>query len=388
MTWRLNILSSTTLLREDDAGPQRTSPADSTASLDPTSTSSSRPSPPAEPSMSTAFPLVVGPDTPRLAISSIPLAADPTTPPPDAVLISNDNVHFFVKGIRLFPAFRNVLPARGPRISGLPFMRAPDTAGLPSARCLPVAGLPSARGSRVEWLPSVRCSHVAGLPSTRAPDTAETLNIILHAALNRELVSFTPSVSAIGAAVDRFNAYSLDASVLLAPRRPLHKFLTAQIPTAPLAVYVVAARADARALAAAASAHLLDEPVHKISDERAEAMGAVYLKRLFMLHRRRLDALRELLGRVPGVHEGRAPRMHQGGYGLGEGCEERGALVRRWNNVTAEVVVNAKPDTPASHIQSRLFSINRHLSCKFCKTSLKERIEECVADWSAVANTI
>ncbi|KAL1660557.1 hypothetical protein GGF50DRAFT_62916, partial [Schizophyllum commune] len=342
LTSRLNVLASTAVAREGDADLQKALSANNPASLDPTSTSSSRPSPPPEPSMSTAFP-----DTPLAAFYATPLAANPTTPPPDAVLISRDNVHFFVKGIRLFPAFRNLLPARGPRVYGL------LVAGPPPARGLPVAGLPSAL----------------------AADTAETLNIILHAALNRELVGFAPSVSAIGAAVDRFNAYGLDASVLLAPGRPLHRLLASQIPTAPLAVYVVAARADARALAAAASAHLLDKPVHEISDEGAEAMGAVYLKRLFMLHRRRVDALKELLGRAPGMHA----------EGDGEICEERGVLAKRWDNVTVEIVVNAKPNTPASHIESTLSSIARHLSCERCKTSLQERTQECVADWSAVA---
>ncbi|KAL1706787.1 hypothetical protein EV121DRAFT_200548 [Schizophyllum commune] len=343
MTSRLSTVVSHALAREGDADLQTTLSANNSDSLDPTSTSSSRPSRPPKPSMSTAFHLVV------------------TTPPPDAVLISNDNVHFFVKGIRLFPAFRNLLPARGPLVSGLPSARGP--LGLPSMRGLPVAGLPSAR----------------------APDTAETLNIILHAALNRELVGFAPSVRAVGAALDRFNAYGLDASVLLAPGRPLHKLLASQIPTAPLAVYVVAARADAGALAAAASAYLLAEPVHKISDEVAEAMGAVYLKRLFMLHRRRVDALRELLGRAPGMHaKGDGEWVHEGGKGDGEGCKERGVLARRWDIVTAEIVVNAKPDTPTSHIESRLSSIVRHLACELCKTSLEERIQECVADWSAV----
>ncbi|KAL1728508.1 hypothetical protein EV714DRAFT_215037 [Schizophyllum commune] len=361
MTSRLNVLASTAPARGGDAGQRPAHSTDISAPLAQLTTDASRPSPTAKPSMSTAFPLVVGPDTPRLAISSIPLAADPTTAPPDAVLISNDNVHFFVKGICLFPAFRNLLPARGPRVSGLP--------------------LPSASGA-----------SVSGLPSAHASDSAETLSIILHAALNRELVGFAPSVRAIGTALDRFNAYGLDASVLLAPGRPLHRLLASQIPTAPLSVYVVAARADAQALAAAASAHLLGEPVHTISDERAEAMGAVYLKRLFMLHRRRVDALRELLGRAPGVHEGRALGMHgdralgvhEGGDGGGEECEDRGTLVRRWDNVTAEIVVNAKPDTPASHIELKLSSIARHLACEPCKASLEERIEECVADWSAV----
>ncbi|KAL1713422.1 hypothetical protein EV715DRAFT_296124 [Schizophyllum commune] len=403
MTSRLNILISTTLSREGDARTQPALPSEAPDSLDPTSTSSSRPSTPPEPSMSTAFPLVVspdiplvvGPDTPLvagtddplIADSSISQIADPATPPPDAVLISRDNVHFFVKGICLFPAFRNLLPARGPLVSSLPSARGPLVAGLPSVLSPSVSGLPSVRGSRV-----------AGLPSARAPDSAETLNIILHAALNREMLSFAPSVSAIGAAVDKFNAYGLDASVLLAPGRPLHKFLTAQIPSAPLAVYVVAARADARALAAAASAHLLGEPVHTISDKRAEAMGAVYLKRLFMLHRRRLDALRELLGRAPGVHEGEGeggksceggvPRVHEGADGDGGRCEDWSVLARRWDNVTAEIVVNAKPDTPGSEIEEKLSSIARHLSCEFCKTSLYERIQECVADWSAVGKTI
>ncbi|KAI5822199.1 hypothetical protein K523DRAFT_422161 [Schizophyllum commune Tattone D] len=373
MTSRLNVLASTAIAREGDADLQKALSANNPASLDPTSTSSSRPSPPPEPSMSTAFP-----DTPVAAFYATPLAANPTTPPPDAVLISRDNVHFFVKGIRLFPAFRNLLPARGPRVYGLLFARGPLVAGLPFGRGPSVVGLPSARDPSVAGPPPARGLPVAGLPSALAADTAETLNIILHAALNRELVGFAPSVSAIGAAVDRFNAYGLDASVLLAPGRPLHRLLASQIPTAPLAVYVVAARADARALAAAASAHLLDKPVHEISDEGAEAMGAVYLKRLFMLHRRRVDALKELLGRAPGMHA----------EGDGEICEERGVLAKRWDNVTVEIVVNAKPNTPASHIESTLSSIARHLSCERCKTSLQERTQECVADWSAVARTI
>ncbi|KAI5892510.1 uncharacterized protein SCHCODRAFT_02701434 [Schizophyllum commune H4-8] len=346
MAPRLNVLASTALTRDNDMGGlQPALPSDTLPSIDPTTTSPSCPSQSPELCMSIVFPLVVS----------------PVTPPPDAVLISRDDVHFFVKGIRLFPAFRNLLPAHGPLVAGLPS----------------VCGL-----------------SVAGLPSARAPDTAETLNIVLHAALGRELVGFAapsgsatgpsasdsaPSVSAIGAAVDRFNAYGLDASVLLAPGRPLHRLLATHIPTAPLAVYVVAARADAGALAAAASAHLLGEPAHKISDELAEAMGAVYLKRLFMLHWRRVEALKEILGRAPGMHALN---------GFGERCEDQGVLAKRWEDVTVEIDVNAKPDTPAGHIEAELLSISSHLSCKHCKASLRERIEECVVDWAAVGRTI
>ena len=66
--------------------------------------------------------------------------------------------------------------------------------------------------------------------------------------------------------------------------------------------YALAASHDLYSLAVPISSHLLSYPLHMLTDELAEKIGPVYLKRLFFLHLGRLDALRRLLLPPPHPH--------------------------------------------------------------------------------------
>ncbi|TRM65096.1 hypothetical protein BD626DRAFT_536245 [Schizophyllum amplum] len=255
---------------------------------------------------------------------------------PDLVLVSDDTVQFYVSAARLHTdnAFAGVLPATGPLI--------------------------------------------AGLPSAHVPDSAEVLNIVLHACYGLSPAAFSPSVATLVAAIDRFPAYGLDGKALLAPATPLHTLLVAQAPLAPMLVYVAAARHDAFALAAASSAYLLSYPLYTITDELAEEMGPVYLNRLFLLHRRRLDSLKGFLAQAPHPHV----EMPTCGFA------EQATLTKSWLYVTACIIMEAQPDTTASAIESTLYSLMPQLSCMSCKAALKTRIEKLAVDWSLVGRTI
>ncbi|KAL1750899.1 hypothetical protein FB107DRAFT_223070 [Schizophyllum commune] len=271
------------------------------------------------------------PDSPQ-PLATVSTAFPPTAdrdPPPDTVLVSSDDVQFYVAASTLLPAFTNLLPASG--------------------------------------------DPIAGLPSARAPDAAETLNIILHVALGRSPAAFSPSAAVLAGAADRLPAYGLDARAALAPGQPLYTLLAAQAPLAPMVVYVAAARADAYALAAIASSYLLSYPLYTVTDELAEEMGAVYLGRLFMLHRRRLDALKGYLGQPPEQH----PETPTCGF------PEQATLTKNWLYTTACIMIEAQPaDTPASAIETTLFSLMPQLKCSLCKAALKARIERLAVEWS------
>ncbi|KAL1744098.1 hypothetical protein HDZ31DRAFT_39435 [Schizophyllum fasciatum] len=286
------------------------------------------PSPSSRPASPT---ITVTSPTPTVPLASVSTAFPPTAdrgPAPDTVLISSDDVQFYISAAALLPRFSSLLPASGPPI--------------------------------------------AGVPSARAPDAAETLNIVLHVAHGRSPAAFSPSVAALAGAADRLPAYGLDARAALAPGQPLHTLLAAQAPLAPMAVYVAAARADAYALAATASAYLLSYPLYTVTDELAEEMGAVYLGRLFMLHRRRLDALKGYLAQAPEQHPERP----------GCGFAEQATLTKNWLYTTACIMIEAQPDTSAGAIETTLYTLMPQLKCSLCKASLKARIERLAVEWS------
>ncbi len=74
------------------------------------------------------------------------------------------------------------------------------------------------------------------------------------------------------------------------------------MPLSPLKVYVVASRHDLADLAAAASSHLLSFKIATMSDEMAQLINPIYLKRLFDLQTTRINALKRALSIPPAHH--------------------------------------------------------------------------------------
>ncbi|KAL1706790.1 hypothetical protein EV121DRAFT_278546 [Schizophyllum commune] len=253
---------------------------------------------------------------------------------PDAILASSDNVYFYVVQAVLTRAsvngFGGLLPIR------------------------PVSSLV--------------------LPLVRVSDAADVLNIILHAGYDMSLARFGPSSSTLVAALDRLLPYGLAVDQYTAPSCPLYQALLAQASLAPLEVYTAAARHGLDDLAVAMSRHLLSLSLSSVTDEQAKAMGAVYLSRLFRLHKRRMDALRDVLAAEPSLH----PETQLCGFA------DQKRVARAWQLASAYLVSKGRPDLHPLVIEATMHSLAAKIACELCKEALRRRLQKAVMDWMII----
>jgi hypothetical protein len=127
-------------------------------------------------------------------------------------------------------------------------------------------------------------------------EPANILNIILHMIYELSCVAFGHNIREIVLAIDRLQAYGVDPKYLIIPSHPIHEYLLYNAPLYPLLIYALASHHDVESLAVACSSHLLTLPLDVISDQMAERIGPIYLKRLFVLRHERTQKLRSLLG--------------------------------------------------------------------------------------------
>ncbi|KAL1750902.1 hypothetical protein FB107DRAFT_294273 [Schizophyllum commune] len=257
---------------------------------------------------------------------------------PDAILSSSDNVYFYVVQAVLTRAsvngFNGLLPVR------------------PASTLI--------------------------LPLARVADPADVLNIILHAVYDMSLVRFTPSPATLIAALDRLLIYGLAVALYATPPRPLYLALLAQAPLAPLAVYTAAARNGLDTLGMAVSPHLLSISLSSVTEEQAQAMGAVYLGRLFLLHKTRMDALRDVLASEPFPH----PETPHCTFA------NQKRVARAWQLTSAYLITKGRPDLHPLAIQSAADSLAEKIRCQHCKEALNMRLHKAVTDWTAILVSI
>ncbi|KAL1707957.1 hypothetical protein EV121DRAFT_268205 [Schizophyllum commune] len=258
--------------------------------------------------------------------------------PPDVVLVSTDGVYFYVNRALLATASANYFAALLP-----PTDRSPD-----------------------------------GFPLARAQDASDVLNIVLHAVYDMSPARYAPPVTTLLAALDRLPAYGMLPAQHVVPPRALYAVLLAQAPLAPLAVYTAAARYGLNDLAVAVSSHLLSFPLPALTDAQAEAMGAIYLKRLFMLHKQRVDALKGVLAQAPYPH----PET--------EICTfaDQKKIARAWQLAATYLVAEAQPDLPPSRMEATVNSLMVGMACEDCKEALRKRLQKAVVEWTMLPRHI
>ena len=165
------------------------------------------------------------------------------------------------------------------------------------------------------------------------PEPATVLNVVLHTAYGLSCATYQPTIDILAAAVDAMATYGLPPREHIAPSTPLYALILAQAPINPVIAYALAASHDLYSLAVPISSHLLPYPLHTLTDELAEKIGPVYLKRLFFLHLGRLDALRRLLLPPPHPHPST------------EDCDfaDQKCLTRAWALASAYLAWDARP---------------------------------------------
>ncbi|KAF9482440.1 hypothetical protein BDN70DRAFT_801430 [Pholiota conissans] len=255
--------------------------------------------------------------------------------PDDIVLLSSDNVFFYVHSHILIASSDNGFRGRLP----LPVLSPKDRD--------PVVSL---------------------------PENSTVLNIILHTVYDMPCAHYSPSFPTLVSAVNRLPVYGIPPKSRIAPSTPLYSVLLSYAPLYPIELYALAASHDLFDLAVATSSHLLAFPLSTITDDMAEKIGPVYLKRLFFLHFGRSDALKRVLLPPPNPH---APTTT---------CDftEQKRLTRAWALASAYLAWDARPDLSTSSMESALRPLAEHLTCEHCQQSLRDRIKNLVVQWSIV----
>ncbi|KAL1682924.1 hypothetical protein EV122DRAFT_202808 [Schizophyllum commune] len=271
------------------------------------------------------------------AFSNIPSST--YDPRPDVELVSSDGVHFSVSSDVLRRASFN------------------DFAG--ALRSIP---------RRVS----------SNLPRFHVPDTAEVLDILLHASYSTSLVSFTPSFSTLVEVVRRMSTYGLDPQAYVSYGSVLFECLRPYAAVAPIEVYTLAARHNLLPLAQVASTYLLSYPLHSITETQARLIGPVYLERLVRLHRTRLATLNELL-RCP-------PEFHAETAGCSFAAQED--LTRAWDGAVGYVMKHASPDIVANTLQQKLGKLKEGMICQECRRVVERRIWDAVVNWTMAPGSI
>ena len=178
------------------------------------------------------------------------------------------------------------------------------------------------------------------LPASRQPSNAipvpehsTVLNIVLHSIYDMSCVHYSPSFAAIITAVNRLPVYGISPKKRIAPSTHLYSLLLSHAPLYPLELYALAASHDLYDLAVSTSSHLLSFPLASLTDEMAQHIGPIYLKRLFFLHFGRSDALKRVLLPPPHPHP---PTTF---------CDfaEQKKLTRAWALASAYLAWDARP---------------------------------------------
>ncbi|CCO26436.1 hypothetical protein BN14_00460 [Rhizoctonia solani AG-1 IB] len=134
------------------------------------------------------------------------------------------------------------------------------------------------------------------------PYPADVLNVILHLIYGFPVQRYQPPISVMQQVLPALSALGYNLHAFVTPHSELFLLLVQAAASNPLPMYALAAQHSLEQLAVAISPFTLSGPLSDITDEMAQQMGPIYLKRLFFLHLGRTDALKRLLLPPPVPH--------------------------------------------------------------------------------------
>jgi hypothetical protein len=173
-------------------------------------------------------------------------------------------------------------------------------------------------------------------PVSKIPDSATTLDILFHAVYGLSCAAQAPSLESLSYAISRMPMYNLSPSTLIGIGTPLYTHLMGKhAALEPLKVYTLAGEYGIDPLAVGVSSHLLGLDLSEITDQMATAMGSVYLKRLFFMHKGRLARLKSVLARPPSLHDSKVAKV----------CDiaTRAAVRSQWTILATSLAWDATP---------------------------------------------
>lgn len=260
---------------------------------------------------------------------------------PDLILVSSDNVFFHAHSQILLPTSDNAFG--GLLLPHLESLKQPST-----------------------------------YPLISMPENANMVNVVLHTIYGMSCQQYNPPLHTLLEAVGILRKYGIPLDRYIASTTPLFDHILAQAPRRPLDAFMTAAEYQLHVLAVAISTHLISYDLSSITDDQARHMGAVYLKRLFDFHQRRVDTIKKLVLTPPEQH----PPTVDCGF------VDQKKLTRAWALAAASLTWDAKADMSSSLIQASLGSLTSQLSCSLCQGELNKRIKDIVLQWSLTPRTI
>ncbi|KAI0375324.1 hypothetical protein BV20DRAFT_1032572 [Pilatotrama ljubarskyi] len=262
---------------------------------------------------------------------------------PDLIITSVDGVHFYIHRNYVLAMSKN-------RLGGL----------LPSRLDNPTSA--------------------SSCPSIQAKQSAEVLNVAMHAIYGLSCLQYFPTLEVVESALAELIVFGVSIQLLAAANKPLYQLLLSFASDRPMDVYALAGQHSLEDAAVAASARLLDYDVSQISDAVAAKMGPLYLKRLFMLQQSRVVALRSILFRPPAPHPP-SPECSP---------ESQQLLMRSWAwaLATAQRTWVALPGLSTDALKSLLEPVGNNIDCPLCAEALHRRIQEVQTEWSSVKSPV
>ncbi|KAF8057433.1 hypothetical protein FPV67DRAFT_1456066 [Lyophyllum atratum] len=206
------------------------------------------------------------------------------------------------------------------------------------------------------------------------PESSMILELILYIIYSITCTKRGPALPTVFTAIDHMPHYSVSPKDYITPSHPIYEYILSFAPFSPLEVYALAGHHDLLELATATSSHLLSYPLATIDDRAAARIGAVYLRRLFILHESRLHALRSILLAPPQLH----PPTRK--------CDvaDQKNLARAWALVTAHLAWEARPDLSSPSIQNAFRGLGDQLRCRMCREMLADRLRDVATRWVGV----
>ncbi|KAF8607801.1 hypothetical protein BDV93DRAFT_552622 [Ceratobasidium sp. AG-I] len=208
------------------------------------------------------------------------------------------------------------------------------------------------------------------------PYPADVLNVLLHLVYGFPVQRYQPSATVLHAVLPALHALGYNLHAFVTPHSELFLLMVQAAALDPLPMFALAAQYSLESLAVSISTFTLSVCLSDISDQLAEQMGPIYLKRLFFLHLGRTDALKRLL--LP------PPVPHLPAPGADCDLDAQKSLARAWALACAYIVVDGRPDTLATS----LVPLGAHLKCPLCRKSMEDRVASLVNGWNAIKCTI
>ncbi|TEB25358.1 hypothetical protein FA13DRAFT_1668709 [Coprinellus micaceus] len=220
--------------------------------------------------------------------------------------------------------------------------------------------------------------HGADDDVVQLPVGGQILTIILSAIYRVPRQLHSPTCDELIEAVDKMPEYALVPKELIAADNPLLHLLLAHAPLRPLDIYALAGHHGIEQLAKPTSSHLLSVSLHHITDALAARIGTTYLRRLFLLHKTRVDTLKQILSQTPRFH----PQTKLCDF------EAQKKLTRTWALGTTRLAWKLRADTSTQDIKDVFEPLITNLGCGDCMEKLKEQLQDVLETWAIVNCTI